>query len=250
MTIKAYLDCSGGITAKMVLGALLDAGLPPGTLKREMAKLGAVGDFTLEPKKVVKAGMPCTKAGIRFGPDDAGTARSHGEIVEAIKSGSYDRRVSGTAIRVFEVLAKAEAKVHGCRLKEVHFHEIGRTSNIAAVCASVAFLPRPLVSSPLPLGSGTINCSHGVIRLPAPATMEIIRETNLPSYEAGIKGELVTPTGAAIVAVMASGFFDRPPEVEPKKTGIGAGDEDGLTVPNVLRLHLYGGTERRWPNRT
>lgn len=235
MMMKAHLDCSGGITAKMVLGAILDAGLPTGVLKREMAKLGA-GDFALEPKKAVKMGVPCTKTGIRFGTADS-ARRNCRQILEMIRSSSLDRRTVGLATEVFEVLAKAEGKVHGCRPEEVHFHEIGTMSNIAAVCASAAFLPRPLSSSPLPLGSGTINCSHGAIKLPAPATMEIIREMGLPSYETGIEGELVTPTGAALVAVMATEFSDCP-MAEPKKTGIGAGNEE-LSIPNVLRLRAF-----------
>lgn len=236
--MRAYLDCSGGITAKMVLGAILDMGFPLKMVRREIAKLG-VGNFTIESEKTVKMGVPCTKAGIRFGQDDAGSTRSYREIAGLIEGGTLSRRVADTAIRAFEVLAKAESKVHGCRPDEVHFHEIGSLQNVAAVCASVAFLQRPLFSSPLPLGSGTISCSHGVIKLPAPATMEIIRELKLPSYEAGIEGELVTPTGAALVAVMASGFFDRPPtECAPKKTGIGAGSED-LPVPNVLKLRVF-----------
>ncbi len=237
MMIGAYLDCSGGITAKMVLGALLDAGLPHEMLKREIAKLGAAGDFTLETKKVVMTGMPCTKADLRFEATD--TARSCMEILELIRSSSLDQRTIGMATKVFEVLAKAEGKVHGCRPEDVHFHEIGKMSNIAAVCASVAFLPRPILASPLPLGSGTIMCSHGMINLPAPATMEIIQEMRLPSYETGIKGELVTPTGAALVAVMASGFSVCPGE-KPERTGIGAGDEEDLSVPNVLRLRVFG----------
>lgn len=240
--MRAYLDCSGGITAKMVMGAILDMGFPHEMLKREIAKIGA-GDFTLEPKKAVKSGVPCTKADIRFesDDDDAGSTRSYREILEMIKkSGSLSRRVVGAAIRVFEVLAKAEGKVHGCRPEDVHFHEIGKMSNIAAVCASVAFLPRPVLSSPLPLGSGTINCSHGAIKLPAPATVEIIGEMSMPSYETGIEGELVTPTGAAIVAVMASGFSDSCPKQEPERMGIGAGDEDIPGIPNVLRLRIFG----------
>lgn len=246
MMIGAYLDCSGGITAKMVLGALLDAGLPHEMLKREIAKLG-VGDFAIESEKTVKTGVPCTKVGMRFEATD--TARSCMEIIELIRSSALDQRTVGMATDVFEVLAKAEGKVHGCRPEDVHFHEIGSLANIAAVCASVAFLPtRPLLSSRLPLGSGTITCSHGVIKLPAPATLEIIRDLRLPSYEAGIKGELVTPTGAAIVAVMASGFSDRPPEVEPKKTGIGAGDEN-LSVPNVLRLRVFEREQHAQLNR-
>lgn len=234
--MRAYLDCSGGVTAKMVMGAILDMGFPHEMLKREIAKIGA-RDFVIESEKAVKCGVPCTKAVLRF--EAADSARSYREIVELIKSGSLGQRVAGTAIRVFEVLAKAEGKVHGCRPEEVHFHEIGKMSNIAAVCASVAFLPRPVLSSPLPLGSGTIKCSHGTIKLPAPATVEIIGELGLPSYEAGVKGELVTPTGAALVAVMASGFSDSCPKQEPERTGIGAGDED-LSVPNVLRLRIFG----------
>lgn len=237
--MNAYLDCSGGITARMVLGALLDAGLPLEMLKREIAKLGAAEDFTLGLKKEVKSGAPCTKVTLRFEAAEDRATRSCREILEIIGSSSLGQRTVGMATDVFEVLAKAEGKAHGCRPKDVHFHEIGSLANIAAVCASVAFLPRPLLSSRLPLGSGTINCSHGVIRLPAPATMEIIRDMKLSSYESGIKGELVTPTGAALVAVMASGFSDRLPMCELKTTGIGAGEED-LPVPNVLRLRVFG----------
>lgn len=233
--VRAYLDCSGGITAKMVLGALLDAGLPPETLKREIAKLG-IGDFVIESEKAAKGGVPCTKVGIRFGTADS-ARRNCREILGLMRSSSLDQRTRGLATKVFEVLAKAEGKVHGCPPCEVHFHEIGSLANIAAVCASAAFLPRPLLSSPLPLGSGTVNCSHGPIKLPAPATVGIIGEMKLPSYEAGIEGELVTPTGAALVAAMASGFSGCPKE-EPERTGIGAGDGE-LSIPNVLRLRVF-----------
>lgn len=236
MMTEAYLDCSGGITARMVLGALLDAGLPPERLRREIAKLGS-GNFTLEPKKAVKCGVPCTKAVLRF--EAADTARSCREILGMIRSSSLDQRTVGLATKVFEVLAKAEAKVHGCRLEGVHFHEIGSLQNIAAVCASVAFLPRPLAASPLPMGSGTIYCSHGAIELPAPATLEVVRSANLRTCSPNVEGELVTPTGAALVAVLAADAQrSRPPDREPLRTGLGAGDEE-LSIPNVLRLHVF-----------
>ena len=154
-------------------------------------------------------------------------------------------QVAQPAAKVFKRLAQAEAKVHGTTPEEVHFHEVGAADAIAdvvAFCAGLAWLGSPrLVSSPLPMGEGFVNCAHGKLPLPAPAVLNLLE--GVPVYACGVKGETVTPTGAAILTALAESFGP-PPAMRLRKSGIGGGSRASQAIPNLLRLWL-GQEEQR-----
>ena len=166
------------------------------------------------------------------------------EIRSLIKGSSLKDEVKDLALRIFRRVAEAEAKVHGVTPDEVHFHEVGAVDSIVdivgvAICVD-AIKPDRVVVSPMNTGSGTVKCRHGVLPVPAPATAEILANRGALVYSSGVRGELVTPTGAAIAAELADEFGSLPPMVL-KKTAFGTGKKD-FEMPNVLRLLLGEGT--------
>ena len=161
------------------------------------------------------------------------------EIREIIGRAEISQTARQTAIRIFEVLGAAEAKIHNTDIEQIHFHEVGAVDAIVDItCAAVgaeALGVDSIICSPLNVGGGTVTCAHGTFPIPAPATLEILRSA--PVYSGGIQKELVTPTGAAIVSVLASRYSSFP-RMKPEKTGYGAGSRDLEGFPNVLRLTI------------
>jgi len=159
------------------------------------------------------------------------------EIREIIGSADISQSAIRQAIRIFEVLGAAEAKIHNTDIEQIHFHEVGAVDAIVDItCAAVgaeALGVDAIICSPLNVGGGTVKCAHGTFPIPAPATLEILR--NAPVYSGEIQKELVTPTGAAIVSVLASRFSSFP-RMKPDKIGYGAGSRDLGDFPNVLRI--------------
>ena len=142
------------------------------------------------------------------------------------------------AERAFRLLAEAEADVHGMEVEDVHFHEVGAVDSIVdivGVAAALDYLGAGVLCSPLPMGRGTVRAQHGVLPLPAPATVSCLR--GVPTFDAGIDGELVTPTGACLVAATAAGF-PRWPDLAPERCGWGAGTKELADRPNLLRVIL------------
>ena len=161
------------------------------------------------------------------------------EIREIIRKSAISQSAKDRAIRIFEALGAAEAKVHNTDIEKIHFHEVGAVDAIVdIVCASVGVEELGLseaewICSPLNVGGGSVACAHGTFPIPAPATLELLK--NAPVYSGEVQKELVTPTGAAIVNVLASRFSNFP-VMKPQRTGYGAGSRDFKGVPNVLRL--------------
>jgi len=166
-------------------------------------------------------------------------ARGLKQIREIIKAASISAKAKANAIGIFEALGEAEAKIHDCELENVHFHETGAVDAIVdIVCAAVgteALGVNEMVCSPLNVGSGTVKCAHGTLPVPAPATLELLKDA--PVYSSGIQVELVTPTGAAIVKKLVSRFSDLP-QMKIDKIGYGAGTRDFSGHANVMRLTL------------
>jgi len=251
----AYLDCFSGISGDMFLGALLDAGVSFDLLQKTVAglKVGAA----LELSHVARAGIAATKLDVivhgerdlpreefwadRRAHGDSDKHGHHGrrlaEILDVITGASVSEHARQTASEIFRTLGAAEAKVHNVGIEDIHFHEVGAADAIVdVVCAAVgaeALDVEQFVCSPLNVGSGTVSCAHGVFPVPAPATLELLRDA--PIYSGDIQKELVTPTGAAIVKVLVSGFGARP-VMTTRKIGYGAGARDFSGHANVLRL--------------
>jgi len=166
-------------------------------------------------------------------------ARGLSEILKIIAAASISERAKRTASEIFIALGAAEAKVHNVAIEEVHFHEVGAADAIVdIVCAAVgaeALGVEQFICSPLNVGSGTVTCTHGVMPVPAPATLELLKDA--PIYSGEIQKELVTPTGAAIVKVLATSFGPRP-MMTTEKAGYGAGSRDFAGHPNVLRISI------------
>ena len=231
----AYFDCPSGISGNMVLGALIDAGLQIEDLRRELAKLNLPG-YGIVARKVQKRHITGTLVDVAT--EEEGVERHLGDILDILEGSTLSREVVETGRMIFTRLAEAEAKVHGVGVEEIHFHEVGGLDAIVDVVGSVVGLKllgiEEVYSSPLHLGRGTVQCAHGLLPVPAPATLELVKGATV--YGRDIEAELTTPTGAAIITTLAKGF-GRAPMMEMEATGYGAGNRD-LPIPNLLRISI------------
>ena len=230
----AYADCFSGISGDMFLAALLDAGLPLETLREGIAGLDLPKGVELRLAETHKG--PLRAAGLDVVVPRSRQERGLAEILAIVSGSRLSERVKETATRVFTLLAEAEARVHGQPAEEVHFHEVGALDSIVDVVGAAigldALAIERLYASPLPYGSGTVESRHGPLPLPAPATLELLRQARVPLTPSPAQEELVTPTGAAILAGLA--VFERP-DLTIDSIGLGAGKRD-LPWPNVMRL--------------
>jgi len=241
-TLIAYADCFAGVSGDMFLGALIDAGLELDHLQSELAKLD-LEEFTLRSSRLQDQAISATRLEIESG--ESHVIRAWKDIRLLIEQSRLHETIKEKSLRVFTCLAEAEAKIHACPADEVHFHEIGGLDSIIDIIGSVIGLHSlgidHLVTSPLPMSRGWIRCDHGVLPLPAPAVCEILKD--VPVHGSNIDQELVTPTGAALVKSLSSGFGDFP-AMRILQTGYGAGSRKlPGGMPNLLRLVI--GYERR-----
>jgi pyridinium-3,5-bisthiocarboxylic acid mononucleotide nickel chelatase len=236
-----YLDCFSGASGDMILGALLDLGLPLDALKGALGSLAIeYGDVTAA--RVSRAGVSATKFNLaEAGPGAPGEAASHKHhhlkhIVAAIRRSGLTPASQETAVALFERLAEAEAAIHDTPIEKVHLHEVGALDSIIDIVGAVYgfewFGTTDIVSSPLNVGGGMVRCAHGDFPVPAPATARLLKDA--PIYGNGTS-ELVTPTGALLVTGYARSFGPLPP-MRLDRTGYGAGDRDPKGTPNVLRI--------------
>lgn len=231
----AYFNCFAGAAGDMILGALLAAGLPLEELKADLARLPLEG-FRLDVSSVLKHGIVGTKVDVVV--HDTKTHRSLGDIKDLIGKSNLPAGVQEQSIRIFNRLAEAEAKVHGVTIEAVIFHEVGALDAIVDVVGAVSGLWRlgieALYASPINVGGGFARSAHGVIPVPGPATLELIKGT--PIYSRGAEKELLTPTGAAILTTCCRSFGDMP-TLRVETSGYGAGSHD-LDIPNLLGLTI------------
>ncbi|OAT86382.1 nickel pincer cofactor biosynthesis protein LarC [Desulfotomaculum copahuensis] len=230
----AYFDCFSGISGDMCLGALISAGVDFEQLKAELAKLPVAG-YDLRWEKVKRNGIAAANVYVDL-LDINQPGRHLADIEQIIDHSMLPEEVKEKSKAVFHRLAVAEAAVHDTTPDNIHFHEVGAVDAIVDVVGTVLGLHllavNEIYASPLPMGKGFIKCMHGIIPSPAPATLEILQ--NAPIYGAGIEGELVTPTGAALITTLAKAFVTLP-LMTVEKTGYGAG-KTILEHPNLLRL--------------
>jgi len=229
----AYFDCFAGISGDMTLGALLDAGVDEAQFRRELGKIEGI-EFDLRVSKVLKKCIQATNVQV-LTRNERGH-RKLKDVSDIINSSELSETVKARAVDAFRRLAEAEAAVHGSTPEEVMFHEVGAVDAIVdiagtAVGTELLGIER-IVCSPLPMGRGFVETAHGKIPLPAPATVELLK--GVPVYSAGIEGELVTPTGAALVRTLASDFGEMP-AMTVQAIGCGAGKAE-FPFPNVLRI--------------
>jgi uncharacterized protein (TIGR00299 family) protein len=232
-----YFDCFAGASGDMILGALL--GLREVSLDyliSELDKLGIKG-FEVHLGEVNKKGIAAFKADVVLTEKDY-PHRGLADIESIIKNSSLDNNVKNTALIIFKNLAQAEAKVHGTTVDKIHFHEVGAVDAIVDIVGAAILIHKikadEIYVSSIHTGSGFVNCAHGKMPVPAPATLELLK--GIPIYTTEIKGELITPTGAAILSTVATSF-EPMPLLEIEKIGYGAGSRE-LDIPNVLRISL------------
>jgi len=242
----AFIDAFSGVSGDMFVAALLDAGVDAEALRAQIDAL-ELPDVSFSVDRVRKGGIAGARFQVRCGGKNAEEHpstehRSLSHILSLIESARIPVKVKQTASDIFERLGRAEAMVHGVTVEKVHFHEVGGVDSIVDIVAAAAALLlldiEEVVCSPLPLGSGTIKCAHGMLPVPGPATAELVK--GIPTMEIGETGELTTPTGAAIVAAVASSFGSMP-AMTIEAIGYGAGRRDGSQVPNLLRVIVGSG---------
>ena len=233
-----YLDAFSGISGDMTVGALIDAGADSKQLVQALEALGTGAKFEVEKTK--RRGIAASKFRVMGG--DGKTHRHLKHILEIIAKSGISVRAKQNASAVFQRLGEAEAKVHDVSIEKVHFHEVGAVDSICDIvgaCIGLDLLDiGEVYSSPMNVGSGTVNTEHGVLPVPAPATAELL--AGKPIYARGPSLELTTPTGAAIAATLATEFGALPP-MRIIANGYGAGDHDFPEHANVLRV-LIGET--------
>lgn len=270
-----YLDAFSGISGNMLLGAFLNAGLPQKHLENELKKLPIENEYNLETKEVFRNGIKAihidtvlTGRSVRpyldhiskktLSESDCSATHEHEHehehehkhhehhehrtfkiIKNMIESSSLSDFVKEKSIKIFEVLAEAEGKVHGKPPEEVAFHEVGAVDSIVDIVGSAIALEyfgiEKIYSSPLNTGGGFVKCAHGLMPVPAPAVAELL--INIPHYHKREEVELTTPTGAAFVKALATSLYDLPTNFRSSKIAYGAGTRD-LPIPNVLRIYF------------
>jgi len=238
-----YLDCFSGASGDMLLGALLDAGADATRLRTVLARLPLDG-YELDIQKVKEVSIAATRALVHVDDSVAQPERHLSDVTAVIKDAGLPAAVESRAIDVFTRLAEAEAEIHRTSSAKIHFHEVGAVDSIVDVVGTVIAVDlldiERVVCSPVHLGSGEVECAHGTLPVPAPATLAMLR--GVPVYSRGIPAELVTPTGAALVTTLADEFGPIP-SLEPISVGYGAGSRDIDGRANVLRAVVGEATD-------
>ncbi len=233
-----YLDLSSGISGDMTLGALVDLGVPVELLEATVWKV-VPKQVSISTKRVSVHGISALRLSVSLAEGARPQPRNYQAIVTLIEEAGLEAEVKTLSLAIFEALAVAEAKIHGTTVNDVHFHEVGAWDSIADVVGVAAGLHHLGVgrveSSPVPLGTGFVETRHGTMPVPAPATLEILRD--LPVRGTGVEAELTTPTGAAILKAGASGFGPLP-RMTVDAVGWGAGHRELPDRPNLVRAVL------------
>ena len=234
----AYFDCFSGAGGDMIVASLVHAGAGADALREGLNALNLSG-YALAIEPTVKQGIAAMRFHVELDRSEPQPHRNLADIVEILDHSGLPDRVRQQARRVFERLAAAEACVHGTTIEQVHFHEVGAVDAIIDVVAAVLALEMldvgRVVCSAIPTGSGTVECDHGTLPIPAPATAELLK--NVPLATCDVSGELTTPTAAAVLTTIASEFGPLP-AMTVTSIGYGAGRREGASRPNVLRVFV------------
>jgi pyridinium-3,5-bisthiocarboxylic acid mononucleotide nickel chelatase len=232
----AYCDCFSGISGDMFLGALVDAGLPVEVLQEQLDRLKLPEKIEIRVGQVQKGALRACSVDVVV--EESHHHRHPSDIYEMIETSALSDRVKRTSMSIFRILAEAEARVHGIDVEHVHFHEVGALDSIADIIGAAIGLEYleidRLYASAVPFSGGQVQSQHGMLPVPAPATLEILRKAHAVMSPSQAQVELVTPTGAAILAALAT--FERP-HLVVTGVGVGAGKRE-LPWPNIFRLIL------------
>jgi len=230
----AYFDCFSGASGDMILGSMIDAGLSVRELRKELRKI-PVSDVQFNVRKVLKKGISATQV-IVTGKREERSHRNLQELLRIIKKSHLDSEIKKKSREVLERIASVEAEIHRKPAEEIHFHELGGLDSIIDIVGSIwGFYELEidkLYVSKVNVGSGFVECEHGILPVPAPATVALMK--GKPIYSSGVERELLTPTGAALLTFLGSDFGNMP-EMEVERVGYGAGRDD-LPHPNLLRF--------------
>jgi uncharacterized protein (TIGR00299 family) protein len=230
----AYFDCFSGASGDMILGSMIDAGLSPRLLREELKKL-RIPTIRLNVKKVLKRGISATQV-IVEGRSEKRSHRSLKEMLRIVDQSSIEAEVKKKSTEVFRRIASVEAEIHQKPMEEIHFHEIGGLDSIVDIVGAVWGFRQmgidKLYVSKVNVGTGFVECEHGTLPVPAPATLALVK--GKPIYSSDVEKELLTPTGAALLTSLGSDF-GKMPGMKVERIGYGAGRDD-LSHPNVLRL--------------
>lgn len=236
MTRTLRIDCFSGISGDMMLGALLDLGVPEEIVQEAINSLGLPGKLTIA--RIRKAGFAAVQISVETPHEHSHRHLSH--IYKILDQGKMTDGARMLARKMFEKLGEAEAASHGIPIEKVHFHEVGAVDSIfdfVGIAVGLDWLKIDRVTStPVPTGCGWVVCDHGKLPVPAPAVARLLE--GVPLADCAIESELTTPTGAAVIATIVS-EFSRQPTLTIERAGIGAGSRDLAEQPNVLRL-LFG----------
>ncbi len=233
-----YLDCAGGAAGDMVLCALVEAAECAELIERLPGALG-MSDVTVDWPATPPGGFAARRLVVGFDPGAHPEHRTLADVEALVERAEPPIAVASLARAVFRTLAEAEAEVHGTTVDAVHFHEVGAVDALIDILGSCLALdrlaPDEVVCSALPMGAGTVECSHGTLPLPAPAVAALL--PGVPVFPAGVDGETVTPTGAALVTTLAHRFGPMP-AMTVEAVGVGAGTLERPGLPNLLRAFV------------
>jgi pyridinium-3,5-bisthiocarboxylic acid mononucleotide nickel chelatase len=238
----AWLDCSSGISGDMCLGALVDAGASISAIKKQLALIPVSG-YTISSRRVSRNGIAATKVDVKLtkSPDSLRVARKWKDVRNIINKSALDNSIKETGLAIFKSLFEAEAAVHGGSIDTVHLHELGAVDCLVDIFGTVIGLEilgvKRLLASPVNTGQGTVKTAHGILPVPAPATIRLLE--GIPVYSSGVPFELTTPTGAAILRGLATSF-GRMPAMYVDSVGYGAGSREIADMPNALRIFTGG----------
>ena len=246
-----YFDCFSGISGDMILGAFVNLGVDIKEIQSWLKSLN-LKDYKLNSREVKRNGFVGTKVNVVLNKTSQKShcARSFNDIKRLIEKSDLPQIVKFNSIEIFQRIGKVEAKVHGTTINKIHFHEVGAIDSIIDIVGgslAVNLLdPDLIISSPINTGEGVVKCGHGILPVPAPATLELLK--GIPCYSSGVEKELTTPTGAAFIGHFA-GEFGSLPNMDVLSTGYGAGTHDIKNIPNLLRVVL-GKSEELYHHRS
>lgn len=231
-----YFDIINGISGDMTIATLLDLGIPKEVFLEEIYKLNLDDEFKINIEQKNESGIVGTK--VEVITKEVNSHRHLSDIYDIIDKSSLNEFVKNKSKEIFMVIAKAEAKVHGTTIDKIHFHEVGAIDSIVDVVSTCILVDLlgidKIYSTSVPVGSGFVKCDHGLMPVPAPATIEILKD--VPIKLNTVKGECTTPTGAAIIKTLCNEFVDVL-EFEVKQIGYGMGHKQ-FEIPNILRTVL------------